>query len=360
MQKHDVAAAQVTGPAGRQVRQNVVRYLLGSVSPGLVAVSRPHAVAPIVRVNPVANRDVTHVLCERERTHLVGGVRFLVNRVRRTQQRDSNSDQTGEKPLGQVQLHLHVSRRNVAHVRMGKRVVADAMTFVINAFCQARELVGLNADEEKCCGSVLMLEHIEDLRRPLRIGAVVKSERDQVATVTVTRHAIRFGQVLKIFVGDHLGVRIDGEVASAGGGTILDAQNLPLALHVHVLAGRHAAQFVGGAGIPRNIPYAPQRPVLAAQSPKSKSLDAQRLRGPHVVQSRHRIEKPDVMANAALIQITEMGVQRVIVENHIFIGIARCQPCFLHGDRTVMCAGRQFALLRLEHPVIAIVGDGAD
>jgi hypothetical protein len=79
-----------------------------------------------------------------------------------------------------------------------------------------------------------------------------------------------------------------------------------------------------------------------------------------VVQRRHRIQKPHVVAQAALVQITEVRIQRIVIEGHIFIRIARRQPGFLHADGTVMYLGRQLSFLRFEHPVIAIVGDGAD
>ena len=103
-------------------------------------------VIPIVGVDPVTNRDVSHILRELERLHLIGSVGFLVNRVRRPQQRGSNPHQAGEQPLGEIQLHLHVAGRNIAHVRMRKSVIADGMAFVVNPFRQTGELIGLNAD----------------------------------------------------------------------------------------------------------------------------------------------------------------------------------------------------------------------
>ncbi len=119
-------------------------------------------------------------------------------------------------------------------------------------------------------------------------------------------------------------------------------------------------QFSGRRRIARNVPYAPYRPILAPQAPKRESVDAQHLCGAHVVQGRNRIEKPDVVAQAALVQITEMRIQRIIVKGHILFGIARFQPGLLHRDTVVFNIGRQPALLWLEHPVVAIVGDGAD
>ena len=244
---------------------------------------------------------------------------------------------------------------------MSEGVVADGVAFVIDAFGDPRKFVGLNADQKKRGLSVLPLQHVENLRRPLRIGAVVKRQNYFVWTITVTRHAIGFWQVLEILIGNYLCICIDGEVACAVSGTVFDAQDFALAFHIHILAGRYVAQFIGRPGIARNVPYPPQGPVLAAQPPQSEGLYAQRLRRPHVVQRRDRIQKPDVVADAALIQVTEMGVERVVVENYIFIRIARRQPRFLHGDGAVVRVGRQqLSLLWLKHPVISIVSDSAD
>ena len=77
-------------------------------------------------------------------------------------------------------------------------------------------------------------------------------------------------------------------------------------------------------------PYPFLRPLLFQLDPETAhglaflmGRMAQRLRGSHVVQRRDRIEEPNVMAKAPLIQITEVRIERIIVENHIFIGIAR-------------------------------------
>src|SRR6202167_6121779 len=65
------------------------------------------------------------------------------------------------------------------------------------------------------------------------------------------------------------------------------------------------------------------------------------------------------MLYAALIQIAEMRIQSIIVERYIYVGIARRQPGLLNAHRAVVFIHWQLALLRLKHPVIAVVGDGA-
>src|SRR5580704_17455746 len=153
-------------------------------------------------------------------------------------------------------------------------MVPDGMAFVVNTLCQAGELVSLNADKKKCCGCLLTLEDVKNLRCPLRIGAIIEGERDLVGTVAITRHAVRFRQRLKILVGDLLRVGIDRQLASAVSGPVFDAQDLALALHVHKLSGRYVTQLGGRGGVPRNVPYLPYGSIFAAQPPQSECLDA--------------------------------------------------------------------------------------
>ncbi len=61
-----------------------------------------------------------------------------------------------------------------------------------------------------------------------------------------------------------------------------------------------------------------------------------------------------------LIEIAEVRVHGVIIEVDVHVGIARGQPRVLNAHGVVTLAGRKFALLRLQHPVVAIIGDGAD
>src|ERR1700729_189077 len=104
---------------------------------------------------------------------------------------------------------------------------------------------------------MLTLQHIENLGRPFRIGAIVEREHYLVRTVTVTPHPERFWQRLKIFVGDQFCLRIDGEVASAMSGAVLDPKDFALPFHVYILARWHVAHFIIGSGVSRNVPHPP-------------------------------------------------------------------------------------------------------
>ena len=97
--QHDIPAAQIFLAAGRQMRQHIGRDLFGR-----------RILAPVVGIDPIADGDIAHFLRNLERTHLVGGVRLLVDRVRRPHQSGADAYQAGEEPLREVQLHFHYRR----------------------------------------------------------------------------------------------------------------------------------------------------------------------------------------------------------------------------------------------------------
>ena len=239
-------------------------------------------------------------------------------------------------------------------------MIPNRVPFRINPLCQPGKFVRLNANQEECCGRFFLLQHIEDLRSPLRIRAIIKRDCHLIRTVAVTAHAVRLGQVLENFVRDQLAVGIYGEIPRAVGRLLFDAENFPLALHVDVGAGRHIAQFVRCTGISRHVPDAPQRAIFAPEAPESERLDPQALGNAHVIERRDRIDKPDVVPQVAFIQIAEMRIHRIVVEIDVLIRVSGRKPRLLHADPCVMLAGRKLPILRFQHPVIAIIGDGAD
>src|SRR6202041_3592502 len=98
-------------------------------------------------------------------------------------------------------------------------------------------------------------------------GAIVKRERYLVRAVPVTPPPERLWQRLEIFVGDQFGLHIDGEVASAVSGAVLDPKDFALSFHVNILARWHVAHFIRGPGVSRNVPHPPSRPIFPAQAP---------------------------------------------------------------------------------------------
>src|SRR5437899_5198180 len=150
---------------------------------------------------------------------------------------------------------------------MGEGMIPDRAALVSNPLCQTGELVGLNSNQEERRGCMFGLENVENLRSPLRIGAVIECDHDLVGRVAVSRDSIRLWQGLEDFVVNHFTVRVHADVARAVSGLIFNAKNLPLAFHVDLGAWGDVTQFVGCPGVSRHIPYSPQRTVLAAQSP---------------------------------------------------------------------------------------------
>ena len=66
------------------------------------------------------------------------------------------------------------------------------------------------------------------------------------------------------------------------------------------------------------------------------------------------------MPQILLVQVAEVRIERVAIEVDVFFGIARAQPRVLHGNVLVCHSGRQLSVLRLLHPVIPVIADGAD
>ncbi len=168
VQQDDVAAVNVAGRAGRQVGQHIGGDLICAVS---------RVIAPVVGVDLVADGDVPQLLRDLERADLVFGIGLGVNRIRRAKQDRADAQAAGKKLLSKIQLHrAHESARNVADVGMGKGVVPDFMSLVVDAVGSVGKLVRLNPNQEKSGRSLFVLEHIQYLGCPVRIGAIVEAE----------------------------------------------------------------------------------------------------------------------------------------------------------------------------------------
>ena len=87
MQQNNIAASLIVRRAGRQVSHHVGSDLLRAVM---------RIVPPIIGINLVPNGGVAHVLDDLERPHLVFGIGFLVNRIRRAEQDGAYAHAAGE------------------------------------------------------------------------------------------------------------------------------------------------------------------------------------------------------------------------------------------------------------------------
>ena len=192
----------------RQIARIAGRQVLHYVGHNLVR-RTPRIVAPVVGVNLVADGDVTQLLRQLQRPHLVGGIGLLVDGIRRPEQHRLHAQFALEEAFGQVQLDLEIALGNVADVRMGEGVVADFVAFGINPLGKAGILLRLHADQEKGRLDAFLLQHVEDLRRPLRVGAVVEGNCNFLGRAAVHVHRVRRRQSLKRLVGHQVGFGID-------------------------------------------------------------------------------------------------------------------------------------------------------
>ena len=66
------------------------------------------------------------------------------------------------------------------------------------------------------------------------------------------------------------------------------------------------------------------------------------------------------MPDIVFVHISDMRIQTVTVEIHVFFGIPRRQPGVLHGGVGIFHSGGQFAMTVALRPVVTVVANGAD
>src|SRR5271165_2039077 len=147
---------------------------------------------------------------------------------------------------------------------MSEGMVADFMTFPVNTLGQAAEFLGLDSDQKKRSRDMFAFEDIENFRRPLRIGSVVKGHGKLVLAEAVACHAIGLGEALEGFAVNEASLRIDAKVARAIGRPRFDVQYLAVTLHIDVLTRRNVFQAIGGIGFSGDVPDTPERAIFRA------------------------------------------------------------------------------------------------
>ena len=121
-------------------------------------------------------------------------------------------------------------------------MVANLIAFLEETRSNRGEFVSLAADQKKRGSSVFSFQDVENLRRPLRIGAIIECDRNLIWTRTIASHAIWFGQRIHDLVRDESGM-VQGDRPRAVGRSCFQVQNFAIALHVNILAGRDIAQL---------------------------------------------------------------------------------------------------------------------
>ena len=132
-----------------------------------------------------------------------------------------------------------------------------------------------------------------------------------------------------------------------------------MALQIHVIAGRDAAQPRRRAGFTRQIPHRPQRAILGAQPPQRKSIQAEAASGAHLVQRGDGIEIPDFVPQIVLVNVTVVRIEGIGIESDCALRFFRVQPCFLRGH-SVNLGRRRNLLLGRERPVVSVSADSDD
>jgi hypothetical protein len=102
---------------------------------------------------------------------------------------------------------------------MGVGVVADFVAFAHHALHEADILSGLGADEHEGSLDVLLFQDVENLRRPLGIGAVVEGDGDLIGMVAVVLDRVGAGIDVHVLIDDELLARI-GLVGVDGDGAL--------------------------------------------------------------------------------------------------------------------------------------------
>jgi hypothetical protein len=123
-----------------------------------------------------------------------------------------------------------------------------------DALHDADVLRGLGADQHEGCLDVLVAQNIENLGRPLGIGSVVEGERDFVGVVAVLLDGVGARINVHVLIDDELLARIelvgfDLDGALAGLGKAGDADDVAVALLVHIVAGLNGARACSASGL---------------------------------------------------------------------------------------------------------------
>ena len=102
------------------------------------------------------------------------------------------------------------------------------------------------ADDEEARMNALLLEDVEDLRRPVRVGPVVEGQRELARCVAPVRSMTKGVGTRRIFLVDDLSRSPSiSKVARTLGRLLGYVQDLALAFEVDVLASPNAVEVLG-------------------------------------------------------------------------------------------------------------------
>ncbi len=215
-------------------------------------------------------------------------------------------------------------------------MVADLVAFTIDPLHEADVVFGLLADHEEGAVDVVLLEDVEDLRRPVGIGAVVEGERDLFGVVAVLRDG----------VGERVGVHrlvdderfCEGMVLSSSIVTVrwpfcgrpVTRRMSPSPSVSTSYPGAMSARALTGSSLSGCVPDVPDGVVFGAETPESEGLEAEGAGGAHLVEHGDGVEKPDLMADVSVfVDVREVRIERVVVEIDLGVGVGGRLPGLL-------------------------------
>ncbi len=182
------------------------------------------------------------------------------------------------------------------------------------------------AGHEKGCGHAFAPQHVEDARRPHRIRAVVKGQRDQSAVRPGALHPVGAGQPVIARGADHA-VTTMPQRARARARFGIEPHDLARAGHRDT---GHWRQVLDAIGI--SVQGGPEARILAAQSPQCGAANAQLVEHAQLVHRADRVEHPHLM-RAAMFAVSKVHGAADIVENGHRPRAACSAPCVGNGQR---------------------------
>src|ERR1035437_1793202 len=209
-----------------------------------------------------ADDGVSVLLDAHDRGGLVVGVGLLVDVVGWAEVEGLNAELAGEEALGELEFEIELAVGDFADVGMGPGVVADLMTLAYHALHEADIILCLRADEHERTLDALVAENIENLGSPLGVRSVVEGEGDLVGAVSVLLNDVGTRIDIHVLIEDELAARVlfvavHLDSTLAGLGQAGDADDVAIALVVHIMAGLYQAEGLERVGVTGLVPNAP-------------------------------------------------------------------------------------------------------
>src|SRR6516162_5084916 len=261
---------------------------------------------PIVGIDMQAHGQIAHGLRDLDRHDLVGCRRLGVAKIGRSEKPHGAPRQPFEQALGGIDLERDHRIRHLAEIRMRKGVVPYVVSLSKNTLYQV--WVGLRAvtDDEETRMHPLGLQDVEDLWRPVGIGAVVEGKRELIWFGPSPLDHIGCGYLRIVLIVNIARILVDLKGTRAGSRLLGDAQDLALPFEIDVLARPDHPQAIRRRRIIRALKDRPDRRVLGTEPPKSITGGSVHVCGMNLIEGGDAVQEPHVVALAIVLGEREM------------------------------------------------------